>query len=223
MRKRRSAASAISSGASSRQGPHHDAHTLSKVTSPLNVSAVEARHRTAIALEAGKRRKVGRRRGLADQRRRKARGIAGTEAVHEQRRQREKGDQRDEHDQPPLARSGFPLGRVVLDHAHGFSLRDRRAIPCAVELVEHANQVPAVDHDPRDQPRHDGDRGGVGGHDECSVRSEIHRHARASACIISMVRTRRRMISLRMAARCSVRNSSVKATSEMINGTRIDE
>src|SRR5262245_30152863 len=89
------------------------------------------------------------------------------------------------------------------------------------ELVERAGELPAVERDPDDQPRHDGDGGGIGDHDKRRMRTEIHRHARASACSISMVRTRRRMISLRMAARCSVRNRSVNATTMTISGTRI--
>ena len=42
------------------------------------------------------------------------------------------------------------------------------------------------------------------------------------ACISRMVRTRRRRISLRMAARCSVKNSSVKATAMISSGHRMD-
>src|SRR5882757_10167774 len=83
--------------------------------------------------------------------------------------------------------------------------------------------MPAVEHDPYDQPRHDGDGGDIGAQDETGVRAEIHRHApaAASACISSMVRRRRRTISLRMAARCSVRNNKVNATSMTISGIRI--
>ena len=45
--------------------------------------------------------------------------------------------------------------------------------------------------------------------------------AAACACIIISVRTRRRMISLRMAARCSVKNKSVKATIMIRSGVRM--
>src|SRR5262249_393731 len=95
--------------------------------------------------------------------------------------------------------------------------------PLRVEGAEQAAKVPAVEPDPADQPRHDCDRGAIRSHDERGIWTEIHRQgpARASARIIIMVRTRLRMISLRMAARCSVKNNSVNATSMTISGTRM--
>ena len=168
----------MSSGASSRQGTHHDAHTLSSVTSPLKAAPSRPGHRLAVALEAGKRRQAGRRRRLSDQGGRNARGIAGAEAVHEQRGEREKGHQRDEHDQsaPPDA---LPCSRS----AHARRLLLARALraprdPPRFEFAERAGQMPAVEHDPHDQPGDDPDRGGIGGHDECGMRTEVHRHAR---------------------------------------------
>src|SRR5438045_7877934 len=95
--------------------------------------------------------------------------------------------------------------------------------PLRFERIEHSGQLPPIEHDPHDQSRHDGDRDDIGAHDERRMRAEIHYHApaTASACIISMVRTRRRRISLRMAARCSVRNNSVNAAIMVISGMRM--
>src|SRR5262249_20123507 len=95
--------------------------------------------------------------------------------------------------------------------------------PLRGEGVAQAAQVPAVEYDPGDQPRHDCDRGAIRSHDERGIWTEIHRQgpARASARIIIMGRTRRRMISLRMAARCSVKDNSVNATGMTNRGTRI--
>src|SRR5262249_61090153 len=89
------------------------------------------------------------------------------------------------------------------------------------ELFQQACQAPPVEHDPCDQCSDDCDRGGIGGHDERGVRTELHHHdsAGAAACSIIMLRTRRRMISLRMAARCRVRNKSVNAIAMTMSGT----
>src|SRR5436309_6903695 len=91
------------------------------------------------------------------------------------------------------------------------------------ELFQQACQVPLVEHDPCDQCSDDCDRGGIGGHDERGMRAELHHHdsAGAAACSISMLRTRRRMISLRMTAKCRVRNKSVNAIAMTMSGTRI--
>src|SRR5262249_30173817 len=95
--------------------------------------------------------------------------------------------------------------------------------PLPFEVVEHAHQMPAVEYDPRDQSGNDCDRRCIGSHDECGMRAEIHPHRRAWAPArrIISVGTRRRMISLRMAARCSVRNNSVNATAMTMSGSRI--
>src|SRR5262249_59808907 len=92
-----------------------------------------------------------------------------------------------------------------------------------LEFIERAAQGAPVEYHPSDQRGDDHERGDISSHDESGVWAEIHRHAPAVAlaCSISKLRMRRRMISLRMAARCNVRNSSVKATSMAINGMRI--
>ena len=91
-----------------------------------------------------------------------------------------------------------------------------------LELLKLMRQEPAIERDPRNQSADDCDRRRIGGQDERGMRAEIHRDGRTSACSISMVRSRRRKISFRMAARCSASASSVNATSMAIRGTRIE-
>ena len=55
----------------------------------------------------------------------------------------------------------------------------------------------------------------------CGPRFMIALPGAACACISISVRTRRRRISLRIAARCSVTNSSVNATAITSSGTRM--
>src|SRR5262249_17776163 len=105
----------------------------------LEIRAVEAGNRPAVTLEAGKRRQIGPRGRMSDQGRRNARRIAGTEPQHEHRGEREKGGERDEHDQsaPPLAPIliGLVLFRQVLSdqptNFSSFARSERRKIPCA--------------------------------------------------------------------------------------------
>ena len=96
----------------------------------LERRAVEARHRLAVAIEAGNRRQAGLRRFAADQRGRNARRIAGAEPVHEQRRQCQERQQRQHHDGAP-ARRRCLAGVVLLDRAHGFTSLARSASPSA--------------------------------------------------------------------------------------------
>src|SRR4029079_8081638 len=81
-----------------------------------------------------------------------------------------------------------------------------------------------IEHDPGDHRGHDQHRRRVGRDDEIGVRTQIHDAlpGAACACIISRVRTRRRRISLRMAATWSVTNSKVKAAAITSSGMRID-
>src|SRR5262249_19787036 len=86
---------------------------------------------------------------------------------------------------------------------------------------------PMVEHDPADHQHKDrcGDR--ISRDDEIGMRSKIdtqdHDALPGAACArISMSeRTRRRRISLRIAAICSVTNSSRKATAIVISGIRM--
>src|SRR6266511_2290554 len=118
------------------RGPH-----IEHRDATLKLRTVEAGHRLAVALEAGKRRQIGPRGRMSDEGRGDARRIAGAEPQYEQ----------------------------------------------------------------------------------CGMRTEVHHDgpARMPACSIISVRTRRRMISLRIAARCNVTNNSVNATAMTMSGTRI--
>src|SRR5262245_30784290 len=42
------------------------------------------------------------------------------------------------------------------------------------EVVQHAEQMSAIEQDPRDQSSNDCDRGGIGSHDEGGMRTEVH-------------------------------------------------
>jgi len=89
---------------------------------------------------------------------------------------------------------GAGIGGITL----GIAARRRGLL---VDVVERAGQSPPVDNNPHDQRGHNGGRGRISAHDECGMGTEIHRDQlplAASACIISMVRPRRRMTSLRM-------------------------
>src|SRR6185295_9775777 len=97
------------------------------------------------------------------------------------------------------------------------SLALARRAPCDAALLEVAENAPLrriIEHDPRNQSGDDEHRHRIGGDDEIRVRPEAHALASASfcACRRRMLRTRRRNISLRMTARCKVRNSNVKAS-----------
>src|SRR5437763_7107569 len=72
---------------------------------------------------------------------------------------------------------------------------------------------PVVDLDPGDQPNDDQGGDGIGRNDEIRVRAEVHSLLPGAdwACISISARTRRRRISLPMAAICKVMNSSVNA------------
>src|SRR5262249_53390397 len=93
----------------------------------------------AVALKAGKRRKIGARGGMSDQGRRNARRVAGTEPQHEQRGERKKGDERDEHDHPAPPHARILVNHVLFrqlrfDQAHNLPSSGRsggREPPCA--------------------------------------------------------------------------------------------
>src|SRR5580704_6376603 len=86
-------------------------------------------------------------------------------------------------------------------------------------MAEQASLGGIIENDPGHQSGNDDNRHRVGSDNEIGMGTQIHARP---ACIICMARTRRRKISLRMAARCSVRNSSVKAPAITISGVRID-
>ena len=130
-----SAASFISSGASSWQGTHHDAQTLSTVTSPLNVRAVDAGHGLAVALErrraaagwwaepAGRSSADGMREGSPAPSRN-----MNSAREREKRQQREQYQQRRRHAPASLS---IALSSVVLTPCPSCARSERRVIPCA--------------------------------------------------------------------------------------------
>src|SRR3954454_16776649 len=112
----------------------------------------------------------------------------------------------------------------------------------ALELAQALCLATIIEHDPADQD-HDHEAGrGIGRHDERRIGTERHDHAAPTsfevlpsrepvptsenatrlACIICRDRTRRRKISLRIAARCSVTNSRVNAIAITSNGIKKD-
>ncbi len=81
-----------------------------------------------------------------------------------------------------------------------------------------------IDGDPHDEDQHHRCDQRVGRDDERCVGTKRH-HGSATgfeACSICSARRRRRRISLRMAARCSVMNSSENATAITSRGIRND-
>src|SRR5262249_55583803 len=78
-----------------------------------------------------------------------------------------------------------------------------------------------IEHDPGDQRCDHNDAGGVGGDDEFDMRRCLHSHPAALAWSSRMVRTRRRKISLRMAASHSVTNRRVNAAAISKSGIKI--
>src|SRR6516225_1682723 len=90
-----------------------------------------------------------------------------------------------------------------------------------LHVLDQTHQITLVQHDPGDERRDNHQRRQICGHDESRVGTERRAHAAACAWIIIMVRSRRRRISLRIAARCSVKNKSVNATSIASSGTRM--
>src|SRR5258708_6945295 len=104
----------------------------------------------------------------------------------------------------------------------------RRAAPGApdharrVELAQAHLLAAIIYRYPGNQNQHHDRRQQIGGHDEGRVGTERHRvHAdRWLASIICNARTRRRRTSLRIAARCSVTNSSENATAITSSGIK---
>src|SRR5580704_7944853 len=90
-----------------------------------------------------------------------------------------------------------------------------------LKIVEDAALRRIIEHDPGDQCGHHEHRHRIGGDDEIRVRPQIHAWS-SHACINRIARTRRRKISLRMAARNSVTNNSVNAAAMISSGHKID-
>src|SRR5262249_40490809 len=113
-------------------------------------------------------------------------------------------------------------------HSLGGALRPARD-PARLEFGEQLPLPAMVDDNPRDQRGENQEGGGIGADDEGCVLSKVHRartvsawvcRAAASACISISVRTRRRMISLRMAARGRVKNRRKNASARVSSGIR---
>src|SRR5262245_49219707 len=86
-----------------------------------------------------------------------------------------------------------------------------------LEVAENTALRPVIEQDPCDQGccHKQGHR--IGGNNEIGMRTQVHA-CTSCACIRRMLRTRRRKISLRMAARCSVTNRNVKASAMISSG-----
>src|SRR5262249_53978564 len=78
-----------------------------------------------------------------------------------------------------------------------------------------------IDHDPGDQRDNHHDAEPIGGDDELYMGGGRHRHPAVLACTRRRVRTRRRKISLRIAASSSVTNSNVNAAAISRRGMRM--
>src|SRR6478735_8920668 len=93
-------------------------------------------------------------------------------------------------------------------------------VPTGFEIGEIALLRAIIGEHPSNQRDHDQDRRQIARDDERDVRRKLHGQA-PCASRSRKVRTRRRRISLRMAARCSVTKSSVNATVMTISGVRM--
>src|SRR6202030_4328138 len=91
-----------------------------------------------------------------------------------------------------------------------------------VELAQAPGLVAVIERDQGSEERNHQRHQHIGCHDEECVGPERHggHAARWLACIICKLRSRRRRISLRIAARCSVRNNSVNASAITSSGIR---
>src|SRR5260221_11152917 len=105
--------------------------------------------------------------------------------------------------------NSFPINSPLLPICASRAPAD----PPRFKLLQHACQVPLVEHDPCDQSSDDRDRGGIGSHDERGMRTEMHHHdpAGEAYCSNNMLRTRRSLISLLLASWFLARNKSVDA------------
>src|SRR5258706_15974827 len=215
----------MSNGAESRHGTHHEAQTLSTVTWPGN-SAL-SRPGTGLPARSGPARggrwvggggwpfKAGEMRGGSRPPSRNMKSVASPKNTTSGMRTSIRARQAS----ASFSTNSFPINSPLLPICASRAPAD----PPRFKLLQHACQVPLVEHDPCDQSSDDCDRGGIGSHDERGMRTEMHHHdpAGEAACSIIMLRTRRRMISLRMAARLRVRNKSVNAMAMTMRGTRI--
>src|SRR5664279_5200270 len=128
----------------------------------------------------------------------------------------------------PSARSGVagigPMSRAAMSWGLMYWVRSsdvRHATPGApghaagLELAQALLLAAIIDHDPDNQDQHHGCCQRVGCHDEGRIGTERHRRhverwldcVTCATCINCNARTRRRRISLRIAARCSVTNN----------------
>ncbi len=185
----------------------------------------------AVALEAGNRRQVRLRRRMADQRGGDERRIAGVEAEQEQQDEPEKDDERHQHDDAGAgarSRCSFATLVTLLPSPVPSARRRARGAGAArhaphFEIGEPAPLRAVIEHHPGDQAADDHERRR---HKTPTMKpvwliSRVHRQLAALACISCSVRTRRRKISLRIAASSSVTNNSVNATAMMSSGMRI--
>ena len=102
------------------RGPH-----IEHRDATLKLRTVEAGHRLAVALEAGKRRQIGPRGRMSDQGRGDARRIAGAEPQYEQCGEREERDERHQHEH-----AASPRARIFFDYAglHQFTTSPRHRV-----------------------------------------------------------------------------------------------
>src|SRR5262249_59170879 len=87
-------------------------------------------------------------------------------------------------------------------------------------VFENAALCDVVEHDPADERGYNEQSHRISGDDEVGMRTEAHA-CNSRAWINCMLRTRRRRISLRIAARCKVTNRSVNASAMISNGVKI--
>src|SRR5215471_13516261 len=206
-------------GASSWQGTHHEAHTFNRVTAPWKVALL----RPGIGLPSRSspgiagRSKVGTgwpisaegsREGSPAPSRYKNKAASARKAIRgSSTRMRLRFEVASS---PAALMDSNPLALVL-------------RTPCDAtffKVAENALLRRIVEYDPRDQCGDDEYRHRIGSDDEIRMRPEVHALASASfcACRRRMLRTRRRNISLRMTARCKVRNSNVNASAMIRRG-----
>src|SRR5215470_16394493 len=206
-------------GASSWQGTHHEAHTFNRVTAPWKVALL----RPGIGLPSRSSPGIAGRSNVGTGWPISADGSREGSPAPSRYRNKAASARNAIRGSKTSMRLRFEVAASPAALMNSNSLAFALRAPCDaafLEVAEDALLRRIIEHDPCDQCGDDENRHCIGSDDEIRVRPEVQALASASfcACRRRMLRTRRRNISLRMTARCKVRNNNVNASAMIRRG-----
>src|SRR5215471_1595748 len=206
-------------GASSWQGTHHEAHTFNSVTAPWKVALL----RPGIGLPSRSSPGIAGRSNVGTGWPISAEGSREGSPAPSRYRNKAASDRNAIKGSSTRMRPRFEVAPSPAALMNLNSLAFALRAPCDPAFLEATEDAPLrriIEHDPRNQCGDDEYRDRIGSDDKIRMRPEVHALASASfcACRRRMLRTRRRNISLRITARCKVRNSNVNASAMIRRG-----